>query len=720
MEIIIFTFAFLMHITIFGKHGLLKQKARGDKAASSTDPIENGNTLARSLSSLVNESQDVEVNLQLTGLEKLDEVKELIAAAGPETELQIVVAAVQKQRKDVLRRFFASYPVAGAAQPSQTLLLKRLVRKGLGAEALECVKALPPKSYLYNAVLEALVEKKDVEAIKQVIACAENADAADLASHNSLIKVLAQLGKIDLAKQALHDLKKIGFKPNHASFNSILEAVVKTGMNDCWLILGDMKDNGLKPTNATCSILLKGIQKGCREETVQRVMKAVEEREGSHEIEEGLLASFCEALTRSGHVHQMLGYLNKFRQKGDGCLQVRCAHSIGSIIRAYGVAGDVQSVWATWRDMERNKVQPTRITLGCMVEALASNNDAEGAHAIIRKALMCPATKGLVNAVMYSSVLKSLSHQKDFKRVWAVYDEMIREKVEFTASTYNSLLDVCARSGDIARAEVLLKDMTEQGIEPTIITYGAVLKAYCSVNRMNQAFALMDEMKRNTQHRPDEVAYNTLLDGCARYGLFERGLEVLGDMRKEGLPPSNYTLSVVAKLANRSKKPEQAFELVNKLKNEFGLQLNVHTYNNLIQAAVFNDDMAKAQEVFASMLSERVRPDGRTYVLLLRFAISKKDSASAVALLRVASGLPQLPPWKKQGQQGLHLPMLAALQRLPSASWAAAPRRGTGALQDDMMKEVRHFLMKCPDQIQPEQVSMLFRDVQAAMPGLKL
>ena len=35
---------------------------------------------------------------------------------------------------------------------------------------------------------------------------------------------------------------------------------------------------------------------------------------------------------------------------------------------------------------------------------------------------------GLVNAVTYSSVLKSFNQQKRFHRVWEVYDEMIQHK----------------------------------------------------------------------------------------------------------------------------------------------------------------------------------------------------------------------------------------------------------------------------------------------------
>lgn len=37
-------------------------------------------------------------------------------------------------------------------------------------------------------------------------------------------------------------------------------------------------------------------------------------------------------------------------------------------------------------------------------------------------------------------------------------------------------------------------------------------------------------------------------------------------MRRAGVAPSNYTLSVIAKLANRSKKPKMAFEMVEDLR----------------------------------------------------------------------------------------------------------------------------------------------------------
>lgn len=496
-------------------------------------------------------------------------------------------------------------------------------------------------------------------------------------------------------------------------FHRILDSVVKNDSDRCWDVLKHMEKRGCHPNNVTCSILLKGVQKDMKDDYLKQVMNVIDSR-ANKEMDEVLLGSLYEACIRCGQVKELLAYVQKLREE-TGMVSVRSAHTVGSIIRAYGADQDLEGVWATWNDMKAKNVIPSRITLGCMVEALASKNDPEGAYDIIQQALAEPQTKGLVNAVTYSSVLKSFNHQKSFHRVWDVYDEMIRGKVEFSVTTYNALLDVCARSGEISRAEPLLKEMAVQGITPNIITYGTVIKAYCSANRLDQAFAVFSDMQANTDLHPDEVTYNTLLDGCARYGSFDRGLEVMADMKKAKVPPSNYTLSVIAKLANRSKKPKLAFQMVEELRQEFKIKLNMHVYNNLIQAATCDNDIMKAQETFAKMLSHRVRPDGRTYTLLLRFCVPRRAHALSVILLRTALGLKQDELISGKGQDALH-PTLAKV--LPS-QWATAPLRGNNALQEEVILDMLDFLSR---QAPPGDFCLprLTEEIQKALPNLRL
>merc|ERR1719331_2512555 len=98
------------------------------------------------------------------------------------------------------------------------------------------------------------------------------------------------------------------------------------------------------------------------------------------------------------------------------------------------------------------------------------------------------------------------------------------------------------------RVPGLLENMVAQGIEPNLITYSAILKGYCQENRLDEAFKLVEDMMKTTSFKPDEIMYNTLLDGCARQGLFDRGMQVLREMESVGVSPTNYTLSVLVKL----------------------------------------------------------------------------------------------------------------------------------------------------------------------------
>merc|ERR1719468_939681 len=122
--------------------------------------------------------------------------------------------------------------------------------------------------------------------------------------------------------------------------------------------------------------------------------------------------------------------------------------------------------------------------------------------------------------------------------------------MRFSIVTYNTLVDACARSKEMGRIPAMLDEMATVGIPPNTITFSAIIKGYCSgpENRMNKALELFEEMKASNEVHPDEVTYNTLLDGCARFSLWDRGLALLAEMQMSGVPPSNFTLSVLSSL----------------------------------------------------------------------------------------------------------------------------------------------------------------------------
>merc|ERR1719262_595378 len=101
-----------------------------------------------------------------------------------------------------------------------------------------------------------------------------------------------------------------------------------------------------------------------------------------------------------------------------------------------------------------------------------------------------------------------------------------------------------------------------QRVKPNVITFSTMLKGHCQNGNIQEGFSILEKMKKETTLKPDEIMYNSLLDGCAQNNLVDEGLRLLEQMKEEGVSPSNYTLSILVKLMNRSRKLDGAFKLV--------------------------------------------------------------------------------------------------------------------------------------------------------------
>merc|ERR1719174_1725422 len=110
-------------------------------------------------------------------------------------------------------------------------------------------------------------------------------------------------------------------------------------------------------------------------------------------------------------------------------------------------------------------------------------------------------------------------------------------------------------------------------------------------------------------------------------------------MDSAGIAATNFTLSVLVKLCSRAKRLNRAFEMVDEITSKYKFKANIHVYSNLIHACTTHHDLNRAFDVMERLLSERVRPDARTYSLLLRSCLTAGKSQDAAGLLRAATGL---------------------------------------------------------------------------------
>jgi pentatricopeptide repeat protein len=449
---------------------------------------------------------------------------------------------------------------------------------------------------------------------------------------NALDLVLAEsAGNEQEVRRVMASMRSAGVQPTIITCNKLLGAAVASNAEAVWTIIDEMNAFKVKPDPVSCAILLKSRCVNSKAANLEKVMALLADLRGG--VDEVLFNSVVDACVRLGRSDLLMPFLKTSKCVAKG------AHTYGSIIRAYGYVQDIRGAWDTWNQMRMQHIAPISVTLGCMVEALVTNGDIEGGYELIQEMRGSEKTALLVNAIMYGSIVKGFSHNKNFGRVWQVYDEMVEQKLQFSMVTYNTLIDTCARSGELSRIPSLLKDIESQGLKMGIVTYSAILKGYCQKNMIDEAFELFDDMSRTTDLVPDEIMFNSLIDGCARQGLYDRGMGMFEKMKASGVRPTNYTLSVLVKLADRAKKVNKAFEICEELSTKYNFRLNVHVYANLVQACTRQRDVPRAIGVLERMLEARVKPDMRTYSLLLRACIDGRQPKEAAGLLRAATGL---------------------------------------------------------------------------------
>jgi len=503
-------------------------------------------------------------------------------------------------------------------------------------------------SVMYNAVLDACVECQDLKAAESWMERMTKDGVTDVVSFNILIKANLQNNRFGKARHLMEEMREQGLQPNRVTFNEFINAMVSKGhggqRKEIWDIVEEMQSADVKPNQVTISILLKGLGYHSGQADIVKTMALIKNMD--EPMDEVLLSSVVEACVRIGKPDLLESQLKQLQSSSP--VAINGSHTYGSLIKAYGHTRDIAGIWRCWKEMRSRHIKPTSITLGCMVEAIVNNGDTEGAFDLIQQMQEDDQCSNAVNSVIYCSLLKGFTREKKIDRAWAVYEEMKERNIELSVITYNTLIDACARCGRMDYLPKILESMKANGVKANVITYSTMLKGHCQNGNIQEGFAILEQMKRDANLKPDEIMYNSLLDGCAQNHLADEGLRLLEDMQNEGIPPSNFTLSILVKLMNRARRLDRAFSLVEEITKKYHFKPNVHVYTNLVQACASNQQLSRGLDVLEQMIQEKVAPDSRTYSILIRSSISKGLFEQAAGLLRGALGLSDALPFLQQ------------------------------------------------------------------------
>eukprot|EP00392_Amoebophrya_sp_AT5.2_P013366 g13484.t1 len=236
--------------------------------------------------------------------------------------------------------------------------------------------------------------------------------------------------------------------------------------------------------------------------------------------------------------------------------------------------------------------------------------------------------------------------------------------------------------------------MLSKHLKLDIITFGTLIKGYMSHGLVDHGISIYrkhfwtSESATQAQGatsaspsdlpqllKPNEVIFNTLLDGCVKNNRCDQALQLFNEITNpEGgrggttgppgaagaaapapaptntktssssrlttkfFTPSHFTLTICIKMYGRLEMVDDALQLVHDWPILYGITLNNHVFTCLLSALLSNHYYKDALEIPALMRQAEVQPDARTYgtlaLGLLRTAASRCSADWVTAAVR--------------------------------------------------------------------------------------
>jgi len=533
----------------------------------------------------------------------------------------------------------------------------------------------------YNCVLDVCASTGDMEGALELVQEMRQVGTLDIITYNTLLKGYCSKKDTRSAKALLVEMTREGQEPNDISYNLLLNAAVSSGdFQEAWNTVEVMQQKGFVD-HYTVSIMMKVMKKAHNGKHLKRALELLSSTGIKVCSDEVLLNTVVEACTRNKDHYHLKLILDEFTASG-----LRPSVSTyGSLIKAAGVLKQVNRCWELWREaVDDRKLDPSEIATGCMLDALVCNGCLEDAVTLFDQWK----TRWTPNNVMYSTLAKGFATASQSARAMDLWHDMRSRGITLNTIVCNALIDAQARCGCIDEITQIVSAMEKEGCKPDVITFSTIMKGYCVKGDLDKAY----DVFRSTQKSglvTDSIIYNTLLEGCARHNRPDLADHLVGDMEKNKIAPSNFTLGILVKMYGRQHQLDKAFSIAESLSARHGFETNFQVKTGLIAACINNRAVDRALEVFKQLKAQN-GADFKAYGVIIAGCVRYRRFVEAVRLVEEAYGVQD-----GARHRGLPAGQVLELERLEQFLHALKQQGLLRSLGLPMLKKLRDA--KVPD-----------------------
>ena len=461
----------------------------------------------------------------------------------------------------------------------------------------------------YNAVMSAMKEEKKWKEAVQFLAVMERGQQSNGKKG----------GAGGIKAKTADNASRVHPLPTLVTYHHALEACVSAAESEqAVTLLMSMRNKGVELTSHTFELVVRGLLKRSQWRRALQLLDLMEEWEVPQSTRiYNIIISACAKAREVGQAMALLKKMRSLNIKPD-------VVTFNALISACASAGRWKDSMSLLQQCQREPgVDPDIITYTNAMRACARAKKYKDAIELL-EVLQDLGLKPDVYA--YTAAIDACAKGKMWRKALDILDEMRTRGVQPSEVTYSVAITACGNGGQWERAMELLNQMRMKRMPINVITYSSTISALAKAARRNlkgtvggqgtadelstKALDLLGQMKKEGVE-PDAYSYSGAISACASAGRWEEALDLMAQMKKGGpkTRPNRITYTAAISACGRAGEWEHALRLFDEMRND-GLQADRISYNAVVSALRIGMQPDKAYEIWGEMCGRSLKKQG--------------------------------------------------------------------------------------------------------------
>ncbi|KDP38032.1 hypothetical protein JCGZ_04675 [Jatropha curcas] len=335
----------------------------------------------------------------------------------------------------------------------------------------------------------------------------------------------------------------------------------------------------------------------------------------SIEVSPALVLEVLKKLSNAGFL--ALSFF-KWAEKQKGCMY--STESYNALIESLGKIRQFKMIWNLVSDMKRKGLL-SKETFTLISRRYARARKVKEAVDTFEKMEMF----GLkIESSDFNRLFDTLSKSRQVQSAQDMFDKMKKRRFEPDIKSYTILLEGWGQERNLLKLDEVYREMKgsvkrlsealeffsrskAKGFAPEAPTYNAVVGAYCWLMRMDDAYRIVDEMRRYGIG-PNARTYDIILHHLIKAQRTEEALSVFEKMSSEqGCEPTVSTYEIIVRMFCNAERVDKAIQIWDQMKAK-GILPGMHMFCTIINSLCHENKLDMACKYFQEMLDVGIRP----------------------------------------------------------------------------------------------------------------